>query len=227
MRLAGTICGRAIRTGARWWPTAQGPAVVCAACQAAWCRTAWSVVPWGCVGCGAAWCLGVGWVGVRVAWRVALGLIKSLLWLPFGQEYSGIVTGQCGRAVRRGCWGRAVWLRCWGRAVRRGCRGRARDGAGGRAGGAGRRAGRRASHWLRRPRRVDDTCSIQHVALYVDNIWRASKKILIARSARRRVAGSGRGGGEEAEARGEIVHVACLLALAAADSECRRHRRRW
>ena len=28
-----------------------------------------------------------------VAWRIALGLIKSLLWLPFGQEYSGIVTG--------------------------------------------------------------------------------------------------------------------------------------
>ena len=59
------------------------------------------------MGCGAAWCLGVGWVGVGVvAWRVALGLIKSLLWLPFGQEYSGIVTGlaavPCGLGARLG-----------------------------------------------------------------------------------------------------------------------------
>eukprot|EP00964_Phaeocystis_antarctica_P042155 scaffold24138_cov63-Phaeocystis_antarctica.AAC.1 len=86
MRLAGTICGRAIRTGARWWPTAQGPAVVCAACQAAWCRTAWSVVPWGCVGSGAAWCLG---------------------------EYSGIVTGlaavPCGLGARLGA-SRVAWV---------------------------------------------------------------------------------------------------------------------
>ena len=53
---------------------------------------------WGCV-------VLRGWSGV-VAWRVALGLIKSLLWLPFGQEYSGIVTGlaavPCGLGARLG-----------------------------------------------------------------------------------------------------------------------------
>ena len=76
---------------------------MCAACQTVWCGAAWCVVPWGCVGSGAVLCLGVGWGG-EVAWRVALGLIKSLLWLPFGQEYSGIVTGLCGRAVCRVAW---------------------------------------------------------------------------------------------------------------------------
>ena len=70
-------------------------------------------------------CLGVGWGG-EVAWRVALGLIKSLLWLPFGQEYSGIVTGLAaapcgvgvGDVVPCGVGFGACWEACWG-----GCRG--------------------------------------------------------------------------------------------------------
>ena len=61
-----------------------------------------------------------------VAWRIALGLIKSLLWLPFGQEYSGIVTGLAaapcgvgvGDVVPCGVGFGACWEACWG-----GCRG--------------------------------------------------------------------------------------------------------